>query len=1508
MKKIYLSLILSAASILSLTITDANAQCTKSAFQTSNVGAPPCGGNYAQTNVGSGAYISMSVVAGAQYCISTCGSTWNTQLTGFNGNTAVFFNNDNGFDCNPSQQASIQWTATFTGTLDVQVNLNNCQGYQGGGSVNSAILKYKQCTPTITSSGADLCPGQSVTLTADQPGGTWSVSPNNGSFVPPNTFTPTAVGAYTITYTLAACSPTQVINVITPSVPPTAAIASPSSLCPGGTATLSVSGGSLGGGATWQWYSGSCGGTSVGSGTSITVSPSSTTTYYVRAEGGCGPTSCASVTVPVNNLSTAPTSVTASNTTLCAGTSTTLTVNGGSLGTGSSWFWYNGSCGGILVGSGTTITINPLSSTTYYVRAEGPCNVTTCATVTINVTPAPQAGFSFITTPSACGASDGCIGMAVNGGTPPYSYTYNGQPGTDTYCNIPAGPYIIVVTDANGCQDVTSVSLNDPGATPATIASSDPDNTICQGESVTFTASGSYLYNYYVNGNFVTTANPWTTTSLNNGDIVNVVALDYNFCSFTTLGITMTVHPNPVVTVTSTDPSACGATDGSVIANVSGGQPSYNFAWSPNTSETTSTAFNLSAGAYFVTVSDQNGCSAVGVAALSDPGASPVTLTSSDVDSTICSNENVDFTATGSLDYTFSSSVNGVVLGPSTVNIYSTTGLVNNEIIIVAGTDVNGCTATSNYITTTVNPGPTVTLVSSDQNDSICVGELVTFTGTGALFYQFFINGVSQGPPGTNNVIQSSTLANGDVIYVEGTDANHCIVASNSITMTVSNPPVVSVTLHQDPSDCGASDGLIIVAGTGGAAPYTYVWNGNPNPPFDQPNLVNLYAGPYHVEVTDASGCSGDTTVALSDVGSSPVFISSSDNDGVICEGESVTFTGSGATTYVFYIDGQVVSTNNPFTTTNLQDGQSIAVVGLDTLLCAATSSVIDFVVNPAPHIFIGTVTNPSGCGLSDGSILTNTFGGVLPYSYTWNNGPPNAPDNTNIPAGPYTVEVTDVNGCKDQASVSLNDIGAPLVTITSSDPDLFICQHDTVTFTGGNGALTYNFYVNGPPAIPGLPDTYTTSTLANNDVVAVTGTDNLGCTGTSQTLTFTVIPVVVPTLSTFADVCENVDQLMLPGLAGESPAGGTFTAYYNGISITSDLFFPYGIGDGTHPITYSYDNGFGCTTTATADITVLPSPVVDLGPAFATCDSSLLVAPPGYVDYHWFPEPNLPQTADNDSLIIFNSAIYSVTVTDNAGCIGVGQVEATINHAPNLEINVVPTGNPTEICIGDTVTLCITTPTGTWSYIEWSTNSFNTECIDVYQTGNYSVLATDFNGCSDTIYPGQGVVVTVHDPQPIVTVLVNEFTTSGEFINYQWFFNGSPVAVNGNNQTFHAGESGNYYVEVTDQWGCVGQSAIIEHTYISPDGIDENGLNYTLDIFPNPTNGVFTVNAAFETAVDIRLELTNVLGQPVIQVEDIENAQNVRRDYNMNHLAQGVYIFTIRTDGQTIVRRVVKN
>lgn len=146
--------------------------------------------------------------------------------------------------------------------------------------------------------------------------------------------------------------------------------------------TLSVKGGALGEGAQWVWYKESCGGIEIEKGSSVNVNPNQTTTYYVRAESNGNVTYCASTTVTVNQNSVAASSIEGYQT-ICKGESTPLQLTGGRLGLGASWVWTKNACDGEEIGRGGSITVSPEKQTTYYVKAVGKSNTTTCVQLTV---------------------------------------------------------------------------------------------------------------------------------------------------------------------------------------------------------------------------------------------------------------------------------------------------------------------------------------------------------------------------------------------------------------------------------------------------------------------------------------------------------------------------------------------------------------------------------------------------------------------------------------------------------------------------------------------------------------------------------------------------------------------------------------------------------------------------------------------------------------------------------------------------------------------------------------------------------------------------------------------------------------------------------------------------------------------------------------------------------------------------------------------------------------------
>ncbi|OMP76125.1 hypothetical protein BW716_26400, partial [[Flexibacter] sp. ATCC 35208] len=264
-------------------------------------------------------------------------------------------NNASGCGTN-SDQVVLHYTALPTMTLKPDT-VCNTQGYfTMDTTATSGTPTYYSVTGTM--SGFSAVPETQIT--------SWPIT------VP----IPTGVAAGVYTFTVnfrsnnGGCtnSTTIKVNVETPPTAPTSVTVSAPSICTSGSATLTVVGGTLGTNANgttagqYVWYAGGCGsGTSIGTGSSITVSVSATTTYYVRVEsnGKCGTTACASGTVTVY---TAPTTSNAGPAqTHCNDSLFTMAANSASVGAGA--WTYTGTATITNTSSPTTTVFVPAGKT-----------------------------------------------------------------------------------------------------------------------------------------------------------------------------------------------------------------------------------------------------------------------------------------------------------------------------------------------------------------------------------------------------------------------------------------------------------------------------------------------------------------------------------------------------------------------------------------------------------------------------------------------------------------------------------------------------------------------------------------------------------------------------------------------------------------------------------------------------------------------------------------------------------------------------------------------------------------------------------------------------------------------------------------------------------------------------------------------------------------------------------------------------------------------------------------
>ncbi len=354
--------------------------------------------------------------------------------------------------------------------------------------------------------------------------------------------------------------------------PPTSASSNPSSVCSnrGGTISLSASGGS---GTSLWWTTGSCGGTSLGSGNPlVTASPTSTTTYYAHWQNDCGNSTCTSVTVTVLGL---PTPSSSNNGPICEGSDLHLTSSGG---VSYSWTGPNSFTSSLQNPTITAATTS--ASGAYYVTVTNSngCSAQAGTSVTVRSRPSHTASSN----------SPVCVGNTINlssyfGGTyawtGPNNYTATGQnPSITNAATVNAGNYTVTITDSYGCwsQATTNVIVN---TLPAASASS--NSPVCYGATINLYGSGGSSYSWTGPNSFTSTLqNPSITnaTSINGGRYSVTVS---NGCSSST-STTVTVHDLVSGGVIVGDQTICYSTDAANITSTSpasGGAGSFTYAW-----------------------------------------------------------------------------------------------------------------------------------------------------------------------------------------------------------------------------------------------------------------------------------------------------------------------------------------------------------------------------------------------------------------------------------------------------------------------------------------------------------------------------------------------------------------------------------------------------------------------------------------------------------------------------------------------------------------------------------------------------------------------------------------------------------------------------------------------------------------------------------------------------------------------------------------------------------------
>ncbi|MCJ8290849.1 MAG: T9SS type A sorting domain-containing protein [Crocinitomicaceae bacterium] len=471
-------------------------------------------------------------------------------------------------------------------------------------------------------------------------------------------------------------------------------------------------------------------------------------------------------------------------------------------------------------------------------------------------------------------------------------------------------------------------------------------------------------------------------------------------------------------------------------------------------------------------------------------------------------------------------------------------------------------------------------------------------------------------------------------------------------------------------------------------------------------------SGIYYAQVyRTATGCMDTTVFITVNLAVPPVVANAS--SAIICTGDQVTLTGSGADSYSW--DNGVID-GTAFTPIS---GTTYMVTGTDANGCENTDAVTITTV-ASPTVNLGS--NQVACA---GTTITLDAGSGF-NNYNWSTGATTQTISANS-SSIYSVIVTDGNGCtaSDNVAVTVN----PLPTVDLGIDQDF-CSGNSVSLNAGSGFSNYNWSTGA-----------TTQTISVNSssTYSVTVTDGNGCGATDD---------VVITVNALPTVNLGSDQFTCIGSPITLDAGSGFSNYSwsNGgttqtISANSSSTYSVVVTDGN-----------GCEANDDVVITVNALPTITASGTATICDGeSTSIIAGGASTYTW---NNGAGTGTSVSVSPNTTTTYTVTGIDANSCSNTAQVLVTVNSLPTIAASGTAT-----ICDGESTSL---TASGASSY-SWNNGAGtgNSVSVSPSTTMTYIVTGTDANSCSNT----SQVTVTVN-PLPTITVSGITAICEGESTN----------------------------------------------------------------------------------------------------------------------------------------------
>jgi len=1249
----------------------------------------------------------------------------------------------------------------------------------------------------------------------------------------------------------------------------------------------------------------------------------SSTTYTVTAtNGSCS--SSATVTATVNPLPAATTGTM----TVCEGLTTTLsnTTAGGT--------WSSGSTANATVDASGVVTgvLAGTATITYTL----PTGCYTTAIVTVNALPDPITGTTDVCVGSTTTLSSSTVGGTWSSGTPANATIS----ATGLASGVMAGTSAITYASAEGCITTADVTVNPlPAAITGTTA-------ICEG--LTTSLSNTTAGGTWSSGS---TANATVDASgVVTGVLAGTATITYTLPTgcYTTAIVTVNALPDPITGTT----DVCVGSTTTLSSATTGGT------WSSGTPanatiSATGIASGITAGTSAITYASAEGCITTAELTVNPlPAAITGTVTVCEGLTTTLSNTTAGGTwssgSTANATVDASGVVTGVLAGTATITYTLPTGCYTTAIVTVNALPaaITGTLTACEGLTTTLSNATTGGTWSSGTPANATINAAGTVTGilagTSQITYAsaegcirttiVTINALPASITGITEVCVGSTTALANATsggtWSSGTtnasvDAagvvTGAVAGTSTITYMLSTGCITTAVISVNPlptisgslSVCEGSVSSLTASVAGG----TWLSASTAIATITAGGLVSgLSAGTSVISYTTPSGCLRTATVTVNVL---PAAIGGTPS---VCVGGTTALTNSGAGTW---------TSSNGLTTIGVSSGIATGVaVGTSTItftLATGCYNTIVVTVNPLPSAITGAAN------VCEGSTTTLSSPGGGSWSSSNSNASVDASTGvvTGNSAGTARITYTLSTGCLISRTITVYALPAAIGGTS------VVCAGASAALTGSGGGTWSSSNSN------------TTITPASGIMTGVTaGTSVISYTLSTGCFT-TTIAIVNALPSVFSmtgggSYCAGGSGVNV-GLSNS--ATGIDYQLYNGTSPTGTPVAGTGsaLNFGLQTVAGAYtvmatDAGTGCTAmmTGTAAVTITPlvTPAVTISTAFGdtVCSglpitfTALPVNGGATPTYEWKVNGTIVGTpAATYVYTPANNDHVSVTMSSVATC--ASPVSATDTDTITVITSMVPsvsiTASPGDhVCSGTVVTFAATSVNGgSAPAFLWSKNGINVATGPTYtiisldgdmvicklysslacRTADSVVSNTLTMSTEDATTPPSVTIsatpgTTIAPGTPVM--LTAAVTGAGASASYQWYLNGSSIA--GATTTTYASSSfadGDAVTFIATKNTACKESGDQTIAITISTAISNLSANASLQLFPNPNSGTFSVAGTDVSGKEVLIEMTNVLGQLVYRgaAPVIDNKLEARIT-SPSALTGGTYIVTVKS------------